>query len=115
MIKTRLERESMCLHRNVKQNNKSKSIISWILIVTFFLSAIPLESFASAPKISIEEFNYVQETDVGKTRTKIVIKGKNFVQYIGDKEEDVIIDVTIGSGTGYVNLKEIRDAKGDVK
>lgn len=43
-----------------KQKSKRKSLLSWILIFTFLLTSIPMDSFADSRTVVINEIRFNQ-------------------------------------------------------
>ena len=74
----------------IKRRHNRKALLSWILVFTFLLTSIPVESFAATPTIKINRFQFIQEVSGGKTKNKIEITGFNFVEYINNNPVDVV-------------------------
>ena len=81
-------------------------ILSFILVFTLIPKEV-FEVFAAPVNITIKSFDYIQTNDSGNTSVRVVIKGTNFLQMLsGTKEESVIKDILIGSGSEPKSLMQ---------
>lgn len=94
-----------------------KRLTSLILSFLMILTMIPKEAMYvfAATNLTITHFDYIQENKEGSTNVRVTIQGSNFIQNLsGTKEESVIKDIMVRSGTEAISLMQGADAK-DVK
>ena len=94
-----------------KRKPKRKLLLSWILIFTFLLTSLPMDSYAATPvNISVDKLFFTKYIEVinGKPvdYVEVTIYGNNFKQPTGKDNsiETVISDITIDYGNGIYSV-----------